>query len=377
MQIGKASTAVTIPIAAERLELISEGSRLCREQEIVRETGLSGHGHSVLGARLHREGGGGLGAQEGSGPHPDLCRRADTASPEQGTLKMGGQQLVMKEFEALGPQLGWQLPGGLHQGSIEHFGEAQNGSDCRGNGMSCLANPVCLRPGALQGYGGLSLTAAHGGGVDGDRALAGALCQGGSQADGVDWKAPGWRRYAQRCLCPQPLGAPGQLALGAGQLGNSASCFLTTDIPSPMQWAWSPSWCLAGEREVAAGDGVRVTKAKREKGPRSTKKHQSTTAPAAWKEPDRPGVVRSVKDLARDTPVTGMGGLEPGTRVRPPISTSHQLKVQQTANDVPVGGGRSPGHSNGRGEESHCLQAPGCRGWPWVPCHSQVGTCPV
>lgn len=69
---------------------------------------------------------------------------------------MGSWQFAVKEFEALdGSQLGWQLPGGLHGGSIEHFGgEAQGSRGCRGKGMSWLAAPVCLRPGALQGWRG-------------------------------------------------------------------------------------------------------------------------------------------------------------------------------------------------------------------------------
>lgn len=57
---------------------------------------------------------------------------------------MGSWQLAVEKFEILdGPQLGWQLPGGLHGGSIKHFGgEAQGSRGCRGNGMSWSAAPA-------------------------------------------------------------------------------------------------------------------------------------------------------------------------------------------------------------------------------------------
>lgn len=80
---------------------------------------------------------------------------ADIASQEQGPLKVGSRQLAVEKFEALdGPRLGWQLPGGLHGGSIEHRGgEAQRGGGCGENGTSGW-QPVCPKPGALQGRRG-------------------------------------------------------------------------------------------------------------------------------------------------------------------------------------------------------------------------------
>lgn len=46
------------------------------------------------------------------------------------------------------------------------------------------------------------------------------------------WPAPGWRRHAQMCLRPRPLGAPGRLALGAEWLSDSAALSRVTSTPT-------------------------------------------------------------------------------------------------------------------------------------------------
>lgn len=184
------------------------------------------------------------------------------------------------------------------------------------------------------------------------------------------WQASGWRRHAQRCLCPQPPGTLGRLALRSRAARRLSLPLPHLEHPTLTKLFLVPDWASQASKEARKGlqklelgwERPRVRK-----GLRSIRGHQRTTDPEAQQE-SRQAWGHGEREEAPPGRAGAEGGWSQGC-----LSTLPHLPPTHVANDVPVGGPWFPGHSNGRSGETYCLPAPGGRGWLWVPCHSQAG----